>query len=273
MQAGILETMRYHPVQAVRRFLVVAAGILIAGSVTAIAQQTAVQTPPALTALPSGRDLATKHVKASGGEAAYKAVKSIHATGTFELTAQGVSGSLDMMAARPDKLLLRVEIASVGHVESGFDGKNGWSIDPLAGPTLLTGRALKEMAEDAWFDGALHGADHVKEMTTIARTEWDKKPAYEVRVVFNSGVEQTEYFDVETGLEIGSESQRETPMGVLPTKVIMRDHRKFGALLQPTVMVQSTMGIDQVFKIASYEYNTVPPATFDPPAVIKALIK
>ncbi len=63
------------------------------------------------------------------------------------------------MAARPNKLLRKVEIPSVGHVESGYDGKVGWSIDPLAGPSLLTGRELSEIADDAWFDGTLHAPD------------------------------------------------------------------------------------------------------------------
>ena len=119
-----------------------------------------------------------------------------------------------------------MDIASVGHVESGFDGKNGWSIDPLAGPTLLTGRALSEMAEDAWFDSALHSADHVKELTTVARTQFDKRPAYQVKVVYVSGVQQTEYFDAETGFQIGSETERETPMGVLPTTTMLREYQE-----------------------------------------------
>ncbi len=75
-----------------------------------------------------------------------------------------------------------------------------------------------------------------------------------------SGVEQTEYYDVETGLQIGSESQRETPMGVLPTKVMLREYKKFGALKQPTVLVQSTMGIEQVFRIYVDTSTTRSPA-------------
>lgn len=283
MQAGILETMRHDFLRSAVRFLTVATGIVVLGSVSAAGQQTATagrqagpagqQPAPTPAQLPTGRELVAKHVKAAGGEAAFKAVKSIHAKGTFEMAAQGLSGPLDIMGARPDKMLLRVDLPNVGHVESGYDGKNGWNIDPASGPSLLKGRALTEIAEDAWFDAALHAPDRVKEMTTVAKTEWDNRPAYQVKVVFASGTEQTEYYDAETGFEIGSESQRETPMGVLPMKMILRDYKKFGGLMQPTVEVQSTMGISQTFKIESYEYNTVPANAFDPPPQIKALIK
>src|SRR5262249_26019236 len=154
---------------------------------------------------------------------------------------------------------------NVGHVESGFDGKNGWSIDPAAGPGLLTGRALTEIGEGAWVDAALHSPGGGKELATIAKTDLGKRAGYQVKGVFVSGVEQTEYFDAETGFEIGSESERETPMGVLPMKMILRDYKKFGAVMLHTVEVQSTMGISQMFKIASYEFNTVPANAFDPP--------
>lgn len=262
--------MRHHLSRPALRLLSLFTGVCVLTGVSLRAQQAA---PAAAAPLPSGKDIVAKHLAAIGGEAAFKAVKSFHAKGTFELPAQSLSGPLELMAARPNKLLLRVDIPSVGHVESGFDGKNGWSIDPLAGPSLLTGRALSEMSEDAWFDGTLHAPDRVKELTTLAKVEFDKRQAYQVKVVHISGVEQTEYYDVETGLQIGSESQRETPMGLLPTKVMLREYQKFGTLKQPTVLVQSTMGIDQVFRMSSYEYNDVVPTVFEPPPAIKALIK
>ena len=38
-------------------------------------------------------------------------------------------------------------------------------------------------------------------------------------------------------------------------------------------MKQTAMGVDQVLKITSIEFDNVPPATFEPPAQIKALIR
>jgi hypothetical protein len=261
--------MRHHLSRPALRLLSLVTGVCVLAGVSLRGQQTA----PAAAPLPSGKDVVAKHLAAIGGEAAFKAVKSIHAKGTFELPAQGIKGELEILAARPNKMLNRVEIPGVGHAESGYDGKTAWSIDPLAGPSLLTGRALSEIAEDAWFDGTLHASDRVKELTTVAQVEFDKRQAYQVKVVHLSGVEQMEYYDVETGLQIGSESQRETPMGVLPVKGMQREYQKFGGLKQPTVLVQSTMGIEQVLRITSYEYNELPATAFDPPPAIKALIK
>jgi hypothetical protein len=54
---------------------------------------------------------------------------------------------------------------------------------------------------------------------------------------------------------------------------VLRDYRAFGAILQPTTIVQRALGFEQVVTITSCEYNTVPGDAFDPPAAIRALLK
>jgi hypothetical protein len=122
------------------------------------------------------------------------------------------------------------------------------------------------------FDGTLHAPGHVRELTTLARVEFDGRPAFKVKVVFVSGNEQTEYFDAENGLQIGSESARATPQGVVQTVNILRNYRKFGALAQATTFIQRALGFEQTLTLTSYEYDVVPETAFDPPAEVKALI-
>jgi hypothetical protein len=228
------------------------------------------QAPPPL---PSGQDIVAHHVKAIGGEGAYKAVTSMRVRGRFEMAAQNISGDLEIVSARPDKMLMRVEVQAIGHIESGYDGKIGWTIDPLSGPALVTGRQLIELKDDAWFDSALHAPDHVKELTTVDREDFAQRPAYKVRVVFVSGHEQFEYFDAEAGWQIGTEGSRETSMGVVPTIGVLRDYKQFGTLMQPTTLVQRAIGVEQTFHITSCEYDVVPANAFEVPPQIKALIK
>jgi hypothetical protein len=62
-------------------------------------------------------------------------------------------------------------------------------------------------------------------------------------------------------------------MGPITATQTLSDYKKFGGLLVPTMMKQSQMGIEQVLKFTTLEWDNVPPSTFDPPAQIKALIK
>ena len=91
--------MRHHLSRPALRLLSFVTGVCVLTGVGLRAQQAA----PAAAPLPSGKDIVAKHLAAIGGEAAFKAVNSIHAKGTFELPAQGVKGELEILAARPNR--------------------------------------------------------------------------------------------------------------------------------------------------------------------------
>ena len=227
------------------------------------------QTTPAL---PAAKDLIAKHIAAIGGLKAYKAISSYRARGRFEI-APTLSGDFEIIQARPNRMVQRIDVTGMGHAESGYDGKIGWTINPQTGAELLTGRQLAELVDDAWFDGTLHEPDHVREMTTIEKAEFGGRPAYKVRVVFVSGHEEMEYYDAELGWAIGGEARRDTQMGVLPTTSWLKDYKKFGALMFPTLIVQRVLSAEQTLKVATFEYDVVQPKEFDLPPVVKALIK
>lgn len=247
----------------VRVVLSIAAGLMVLPAAPSAEQA----------ALPTAREIVDRSIKAIGGAEAFKAIKSLRARGTLSIPAQGMSGDLEMMAARPNKLLTRATIASMGKLEEAYDGKIAWSLDPVNGPSLVIGKALLERADEAWFDSPLHAEGYVRLMTVAGKETFDKRPVYRVNVTLMSGAEISELFDVETGLQLGFEAKRETPFGTVPTRSIFRDYKKFGALMYPTTISQSVLGIDQVVTFTSYEFDVVPANTFDVPPVIKALIK
>ncbi|HET9272023.1 MAG TPA: hypothetical protein VFO31_27785 [Vicinamibacterales bacterium] len=223
--------------------------------------------------LPTGKDVIARHIEAIGGEAAWKALKSMRATGTFSLPAQAMSGTLDLMSARPALMRLRVTLEGVGKIESGYNGKVGWTIDPISGPAVLAGRELTEMADDSAFDAILYGPEFVKEFTPVAREEFGRTPAIKVKVTLQSGTEQFEYFDAATGLLLGFEGTRATPMGNVPTTEILLNYKPFGKVKLPTTIRQRALGFETEINIAAVEFDTVPADAFDLPPVIKALIK
>lgn len=222
--------------------------------------------------VPTAEAIVARHVEAIGGADAFRAVQSVHARGRLEIPAQGIVAAFELFTARPSRMLYRVNVPGVGVIENGYDGQLGWSVSPISGPELLSGRQLEEAAEDAWFDGPLHEPERIREMRTLGEATFDGRPAYRIRVVFHSGREQLEYFDMDTGLQIGSEAARATPQGVVPTVNVLRDYRQFGNLLQATTFVQRAMGFEQVVTLTSCEYDTVADSTFALPAEIMALL-
>jgi hypothetical protein len=223
--------------------------------------------------LPSARSIIDRHIKAIGGRAAILAHKSTHAAGTFSMPATGISGALDVYGAAPDKSLVKINLGGVGDLVEGFDGTHGWMLQPMTGPMLKEGKELSEKKFDADFYSDLKEPDKFASMKTLEKTTFEGRPCYKVSLVRKDGVEDIEYYDVETGLKAGASGTRESPMGAITATQMLSDYKKFGDLLVPTTMKQTAMGVEQVLKVTSVEYDNVPPSTFEPPAQIKALIK
>jgi hypothetical protein len=231
------------------------------------------KTGPTAEALPSARSVLDRHVAAIGGRDAILAHKSTTARGTLSMPAAGLTGTLEIYGAAPNKSLLKVSLGGVGEVSEGFDGTYGWSQSPMTGPMLLEGRQLEEKRFDSDFYGELRGDDRYASMETVERTMFEGKDCYRLRLVRKTGGEDIEYYDVATGLKAGSVTTRESQMGTVTGRQIAGEYKKFGGLLQPSVIKSQIGGIEQVISITTVEYDNVPPSTFDMPAAIKALIK
>src|SRR5690348_3203073 len=72
-------------------------------------------------ALPTGRQIVAQFVTAIGGQSAFASVKSVRARGRFEIAAQRIAGDVEIVSARPAKLLNRVVVPGLGRIETGYD--------------------------------------------------------------------------------------------------------------------------------------------------------
>jgi hypothetical protein len=243
-----------------------AMAVLVAASVPAAAQQPSSVTPDAKTII-------ARHIAALGGAKAMASVNSMRATGTLSMPAQGITGTVEISAARPNKTLLKAEIAGIGKLESAFDGERAWTIDPLQGPSLLSGRQLEQARFDAAFESTFLDPARYTSLTAAGTATFDGRRMYRVDAVNAIGDKSAEYFDAETGLHAGSVSSRETPMGNVEVTSFIRDYRKVGASLQAHQLVQKMMGVEQIITLEKFDFNGVPADAFAMPPVVKALIK
>jgi hypothetical protein len=244
-------------------------------STFAVAAFTAASTVvlPAQEGLPPARAIIDGHVAAIGGRSAVLAHSSIRMTGTMSIPANGVSGSLEGFAAKPNRNLVRINVTGVGEISEGVNGDVAWSLSPMTGPMLAQGRELEQKKRDADFYAELRPAEQFKSVTTVEKTTWEGRPAYKVNLVRTDGSEEVEYYDVENRFRIGREFTRDTMMGTMKVSQVTTDYKKFGDLLHATNVKVNVMGVQQVFTIDSVEYDKVDPAMFEPPDAIKALIK
>ena len=141
------------------------------------------------TALPSPQSIIDRHVKAVGGKAAILAHQSSHATGTFSMPAQNLTGTLDIYGAKPDKSLVKINLGGIGDLIEGFDGTTGWTLEPMSGPRLKEGQELAEKRFDADFYSDLHEPGRYVSMKTLEKTTFEGKPSYKISLVRKEGGE------------------------------------------------------------------------------------
>jgi hypothetical protein len=212
-------------------------------------------------------------VRAIGGREALLRHASLRAVGTFSMPAQGIAGTVERMAARPDRFLEKVAMSGVGEIQLGYDGSVGWMVTPMTGPMVLTGKQLDQLRRDAEFDAALHNPAGFTALEVVDRVEFEGRPAFKLRALRTNGDEDFEFYDVDTGLLVGSIVTRESPLGTMKATNVMSDYRAFGGLQIATRQVQRVMGTEQVVTIATVEFGGVDPSMFAPPASIRALMK
>jgi hypothetical protein len=227
---------------------------------------------PAAT-LPPAQEILDRHVKAAGGREAFEAIDSTHVRGSIAIPANGMSGSFEAFAARPNKTFMKMSLAGIGDTTEGFDGTTAWAMSPMTGPMVVTGEELEQKKFDADFNAMLDVASRYESMKTVEQTTFEGRPVYKLELTRKGGGIDTEYYDVETGLKAGSVLERKNPMGTISVTTALSDYRKFGAIMQPTTLSQSLMGAKIVMTITSVEANKVDPAVFELPAEIKAIVK
>jgi zinc protease len=225
------------------------------------------------TPLPSASEILERFGKAVGGQAAFMKHNSQHARGSVEMPAQKLKGTMEVFAARPNKLVLKVSIPGIGETATGYDGKVAWANNPLLGPMLLEGKSRDQIATQADFDQALHHPDHYKTKTVLGVEQFNGEECYKLKLVHRSGFESTEYFSVKTGLQRGFEATQESPLGPITATSLVTDYKQFGDLFMPSRITQKAMGVETVMTIQEMEYDKVDPAVFDLPEPVKALLE
>ncbi len=97
----------------------------------------------------SADQIVQKYIKETGGENAWKAIKTISSSGKYNYG--GIEFPFTVIAKAPDKYKFIVPLNGK-HYTQVFNGKTGWKIDAFKNetkPQFLTGKAARALANEA----------------------------------------------------------------------------------------------------------------------------
>lgn len=234
----------------------------------------AAQTREPAASLPTGDALLARYVEATGGAAAYGAVRNRVTRARMEILGAGVVLSLTLYSAHPASLYAVAESEATGRIESGVTDGVAWENSAMRGPIVKAGVEREEALRDAIFDRLAHWQEHVKSAVCVGAAEVNGKSAYRVVATPKSGSPQTLFFDQESGLLVRTETIVSSAAGAVPVVAEPGDFRKVDGLLLAFTSRMKVMGQERVVTVESVEHNASLPADrFALPAEIKALIK
>jgi hypothetical protein len=224
--------------------------------------------------LPTGDAVLAKYVDATGGVAAYDAIRNRVTQARIEILGAGVVLSVTLYAAAPANLYTVVESEATGRLESGVSDGVAWENSAMRGAIVKDGIELDDARRDAIFDRIAHWKEHLKSAECVGPTDVNGKPAYRVVATPKTGTPQTLYFDKDSGLLVRTETTVNSPAGAVPVVAEPGDFRKVDGIMLAFTSRMKVMGQERVVTIEKVEHNVALPADrFALPAEIKALIK
>ena len=224
--------------------------------------------------LPSADSVLEKFAQAIGGKAVLEKIHSTQATGTFEMPAAGVQGSVKVYNQEPNLMYSVVDLAGVGKIEEGVNGDVAWQLSALQGARIKSGDERAAALRESDYKAHLDWHTHYKSAETTGADTVDGKAVWVVVLTPKEGKPETEYYDKESGLLLKKTMVIASPMGEVPVESLMSDYRMENGMMTPHKLMQTAAGQQFSIKIDKMETNVaIPKETFDLPPAIKALVK
>jgi zinc protease len=205
--------------------------------------------------LPTLDQILDKFVESSGGKAALEKVTSRQVKGTFEIPSMGASGTVEIYAKAPNKSYTVIDVPGFGTIQQGYDGTVAWEDNPMTGQRDLTGAELAARKRDVDFYRELHLKEIYPQMVVKGQEKVGERQAYLVEGTPPEGKPEKMFFDVENGLLIRMDAERESPQGTALVETYLEDYRDVDGVKVPFTMRQVNPMFSMTIKFSEVKNN------------------
>ena len=205
-----------------------------------------------------------RFVEAAGGVEAIEKLSNMEADIILQMPSAGLVIDMKLKSAHPNKFYTEQMIPSAGVIKQGYNGKMGWSSDPIQGDRLLSSEEIKELTKESSPQWILHIKDRF-ELRSIAY-ESESEIALELQEDSNAPAE-TWVFSKETGLLVAQDRVVDMGMsGKLPVKTTFELYKATNGVLSPHKTTAKNPAFEATMVLQNIQYNTaLAPEAFDPP--------
>jgi hypothetical protein len=221
--------------------------------------------------IPTPQQIVDRYVDATGGRAAYDALRSRRASGSFALPDLGIKGTISQLIRSDGNAVVTIDVPGIGIVRQGVTNGVAWAIHPTDGPKLLTGTEAETTRRSLTLapETSLDGYD---KQSVTGISDVNGRPAYELALSMGEAVRETRFYDVETSLLVKSVGVVNSPAGELTVTTFYTDYEDAAPIRMPMKVRQTMSGVSPEQMIEKVEHNVeLPDTLFALPAEIEAL--
>lgn len=235
--------------------------LFLLSAVIGLAQEPARQKQPDVkatatkAAAPTVDQIIDKYVQASGGKEALGKLSSRVLKGEAELLGVDGKGEVEMYTKAPNKVMGNLTLPGLGHLQYGYDGRNGWRRALSGGIVDVRGLDLAYMALDAEFPKELKLKERYTKLELRGVEKVNGRDAYLIVGTPHDLKPERLYFATDSGLLIRLGTDRETPEGKATEEVDFEDYQAVDGVNIPSVERHTLSGVTFVFRFKSVKNN------------------
>ncbi len=240
------------------------AGCLAAGDIRPKAEAPNRRLAPQETTI-SADEILRRALDARGGEAAAARIQSIQCKGIADFAGGGRCG-YEWLAARPNQAREVFDNGGGNRYEFAFDGETAWESRPGSAPEAQSGEKLRERRDGAAFFAWCDDPRTCRSVTYAGETSFEGTKCYVLKLITQSGLEQTHYYNASNYLLAGMSERVTTETG--PTWCVMSflEYRRSAGFQFPTRFRGRTEESEWVIRLNSVQVNCVDGSAFKMPA-------
>jgi len=182
---------------------------------------------------PTVDQILDKYVQSLGGRQALEKITSRVTKGTFEVSTMGLKGEIEIYAKAPNKSLRIQNLSGVGQILDGYDGKIGWSQNPMTGLREKSGEELAAIARASDIHASLKTRELYSKLESKGKEKVGNRETYVILATPATGAPVKMYFDTQTGLLLRELRYGNSPIGRVPTLIEYGDYRDVDGIKFP----------------------------------------
>jgi len=222
--------------------------------------------PAAPVKLRKPEEILADAVKATGGEAAWNAHKTLHFKMETTLQGMDMGGVGERFQTKADKALTIMDMTGLGRVREGNNGKVAWTEDPVQGIRYLDGAEAEQTRIGSSWNVDMRAGDLFSKLESATELGPNGTALECVVATPKIGAPLRSCYDPRTHLQVSQSGVRTSGQGDMPFRAVVKEWREVSGVKIPFESNTQMGPITTVDRVTAVTFDEpMDDKMFDPP--------